>query len=72
MGDQMAAWYKENGEYITGGLFGLVVLDIFMFLVHCLIERTTEGYNLTTLIITVGFLMVALFEKLYSEQEEAH
>ncbi|MDX1451308.1 MAG: hypothetical protein R3183_02040 [Oleiphilaceae bacterium] len=69
MGEGLAAWYKNNGEYILGGLFGLVVLDLFMFLVHCLVERTTEGYGLTTLIISIGFLMVAYFEKLYSEQE---
>jgi len=69
MGEQMAAWYKDNGEYITGGLFGLVALDVFMFLIHCLIERTTDGYNLMTLVITAGLLIVALCEKLYTEQE---
>lgn len=69
MGEGLAAWYKDNGEYILGGLFGLVVLDLFMFLVHCLIERSTEGYGLTTLVISTGFMLVAYFEKLYSEQE---
>ncbi len=69
MGEGLAAWYKDNGEYVLGAFFGLVMLDLFMFLMHCLIERTTEGYGLTTLIITTGFLMVAYFEKLYSEQE---
>lgn len=69
MGEQLGQWYKEQGEYITGGLFALVVLDLFMFLTHCLIERTAEGYGLTTLVISTGFFLVAAFERLYSQQE---
>lgn len=69
MGEQFAAWYKEQGEYITGGLFALVVLDLFMFLSHCLIERTAEGYGLTTLLISTAFLLIAYFERLYAHQD---
>lgn len=69
MGEQFGAWYKEQGEYIVGGLFAIVVLDLFMFLTHCFIERTTEGYGLTTLLISTGFLLVAYFERLYAQQE---
>jgi len=72
MGNQFAAWYRENSEYVTGAFFGLVVLDLFMFLVHCLIEQTTEGYNLMTLVISSGLLLVAYVEKLYAEQEADH
>ena len=72
MGDQLAQWYKEQGEYITGGLFGLVTLDIFMFLVHCLTERTTEGYGLTSLVIVLGLYIVASVERLYGQQEAEH
>jgi len=72
MGEQLANWYKEQGEYITGGLFALVTLDIFMFLVHCITEKTTEGYGLTTLIITIGLYIVAAVERLYSQQEAHH
>lgn len=69
MGEQLGQWYKEQGEYITGGLFALVVLDLFMFFTHCLIERTTEGYGLMTLVISTGLFLVAYFERLYSQQE---
>ena len=69
MGERMAIWYNEQGEYVLGGLFGLVTLDLFMFFVHCLTERTTSGYGLTSLFIASSFLAVAYFEKLYSQQE---
>lgn len=72
MGEQFGQWYKEQGEYVLGGLVGLVTLDLFMFLMHLMIERTTEGYGLTTLVISTGFLLVAWFERLYSQQDSAH
>ena len=72
MGEQLALWYREQGEYVTGALFGLVALDIFMFLVHCIIEQTAAGYSLTTLVITLGLFFVAYVERLYGEQEAAH
>lgn len=72
MSQQLAAWYQDQGEYVTGALFGLVSLDLFMFLVHCILERTTDGYNLTTLVITSSFFAVALIERLYSQQEDHH
>ena len=70
MGEQFATWYKEQGEYITGALFALIVLDIFMFLMHCITERTADGYGLTTLIITLSVGLVAWVERLYSQQEQ--
>lgn len=72
MGEQLAIWYREQGEYVTGALFGLVTLDIFMFLVHCVTEQTTEGYGLTTLVITLSLYFLASIEKLYGQQEEHH
>ena len=53
--------HKEQNEYITGAFFGLVTLDLFMFLTHCLIEGTTTGYSLSTLVITLPILLVIYF-----------
>lgn len=72
MSEQFANWYKEQGEYITGGLFALIVLDILMFLIHCITEKTTEGYGLMTLVIALSIGALAWIEKLYSQQEEFH
>jgi len=72
MSNQIAQWYRDQGEYVTGGLFGLLALDIFMFLVHCITEGTTEGYSLATLIILIGLYIVAGAERLYAQQEVAH
>jgi len=72
MSQQLAAWYKDKGEYVTGALFGLVSLDLFMFFVHCIIEGTTEGYGLTTFVISSGFLSVAAIERMYTQQDEHH
>lgn len=72
MGEQLANWFNTQGEYVTGALFGLLTLDVFMFLVHCITERTTEGYGLTSLIIVLGLYMVASVERLYSQQEAEH
>ena len=69
MGEQLAVWYKDQGEYLLGALFGLATLDLFMFIAHCITERTTDGYGLTTFIISLSFFMVAYFERLYSNQE---
>ena len=70
MGEQFATWYKEQGEYVTGALFGLITLDLFMFLMYCITERTSEGYGLGTLLITACIGFLAWAEKLYSEQEQ--
>ena len=72
MGEQLAVWYREQGEYLLGALFGLFTLDLFMFLAHCVTERTTDGYGLTTLLISLSFLMVAYLERLYMNQAEGH
>lgn len=72
MGEQFANWYRDQGEYITGALFGLIALDIFMFLAYVVTEKTTDGYGLTTLLIVTGIGLVAWVEKLYSEQDAAH
>lgn len=72
MSEQLASWYKEQGEYVTGALFGLITLDLFMFLVHCITERSVSGYNTATLLILGGLFMVAAVERLYSQQEAAH
>jgi len=70
MSEPHAAWYEGFEEYISGAFFGLVSLDLFMFLIHCLTERSAEGYSLSTLAVTVPLLLVWSFQRLYSQQEE--
>jgi len=66
MSESFGAWYKEQGEYIVGGLFALVALDIFMFLSHCIAEQTTQGYSLVTLSVSVPVFLVAYLDHMYT------
>ena len=67
---QQSSWSSQYGDYISGALFGLITLDLFMLLIHGLIERSISGYSLGTLGITVPLMLVWVFERLYSR--EAH
>jgi len=72
MGTLVANWYKDQGEYITGALFALLTLDLFMFLIHCITERSIEGYGVGTIFILVAISLVAWIERIYSQQEGGH
>lgn len=63
------SWFQANSEYFSGALFGLITLDLFMLLMHGLVEQSIEGYGLGTLGITVPIMLVWVFEKLYSNQD---
>lgn len=63
---KMGAWYKEQGEYVVGGLFALVALDIYMFLSHCITEQTAEGYGLMSLTISIPIFLVAYIDYSYT------
>lgn len=69
MKDQLSTWYREKGEYLTGAFFGLFVLNVFMFLIHCLSTGSADGYNTATLAITAGLFFVAWADRLYFSQE---
>ena len=71
MNTATAPWYKSQPEYLVGALFGLVTLDLFMLLIHCITEKTISGYGLGTLAITIPIALVYYFQHLYSE-DEAH
>ena len=70
MNSDTSPWYKSQPEYLTGALFGLVTLDIFMLLIHCITERTISGYGLGALAITIPIALVYYFQHLYSQQEQ--
>jgi len=63
-------WYKSYEDYISGAFFGLVSLDIFMFLVHCLTTRSPNDYSLATLAVSIPLLLVWSFERLYTAKEQ--
>jgi len=69
MSEQTADLPISQNEYIAGAFFGLVTLDLFMFLTHCLLNGTTTGYNLSTIVITLPILMVIYFQRLHSHQD---
>jgi glucose uptake protein GlcU len=69
MSEQVAKSSITQNEYITGAFFGLVTLDIFMFLTHCLLKGTATGYSLSTIVITLPILMVIYFQRLHSHQD---
>ena len=58
-----------KNEYIAGAFFGLVTLDLFMFLSHCIVNGTTEGYSLSTIVITLPILLVIYFQRLHSQND---
>lgn len=62
-------WYKNNSEYFSGALFGLITLDLFMLLIHGITERSISDYSMGTLAITLPIMLVWYFQKLYSDQE---
>lgn len=70
MNTETAPWYKTQPEYFTGALFGLITLDIFMLLIHCITQKTIMGYGLGTLAITIPIALVYLFQHLYAQQEQ--
>lgn len=69
MSDNTTPWYKAQSEYFTGALFGLITLDLFMLLIHCITEQSLSGYGLGTLAITIPISLVWYFQHLYTEQE---
>ena len=69
MNEQTVAEPKILNEYLAGAFFGLVTLDLFMFLTHCLFSGSTSGYNLSTIVVTLPILMVIYFQRLHSQQE---
>ncbi|ARU58630.1 MAG: hypothetical protein MI864_28240 [Pseudomonadales bacterium] len=68
MNDIQPTLFDQFKDYIQGGIIGLLFIDIAMFLTHCAIEGTMEGYSL----FTTGLLVIAaaLFfvENLYQHQ----
>ncbi|KZY31790.1 MULTISPECIES: hypothetical protein [unclassified Oleiphilus] len=62
-------WYHDYSDYISGALFGLITLDIFMLLIHGITERSLSDYSMGTLAITIPIMLVWSFERLYSKQE---
>lgn len=69
MNEQSVNLPNSQNEYIAGAFFGLVTLDLFMFLSHCLLKGTATGYDLSTIVITLPILMVIYFQRLHSNQD---
>lgn len=69
MSEQSVDLPISQNEYIAGAFFGLVTLDIFMFLSHCLLNGTATGYSLSTIVITLPILLVIYFQRLHSNQD---
>lgn len=71
MEKQTLSWLDEFGDYISGGLTALLCLDLAMFVIHLILEHTTEGYSLSSL----PFILVALalfhIERMYRKQTAA-
>ncbi len=67
---QQLSWHQEYGDYISGALFGLITLDVFMLLIHGMVERSVSDYGFGTLSITVPIMLVWVFERMYTR--EAH
>jgi len=72
MTDNSAPWYKTQPEYLTGALFGLITLDLFMLLIHCITEKSFSGYGLGSLAITLPIALVWYVQHIYAQQEHAH
>lgn len=67
---KLATWYRDKGEYVIGGLFALVALDLYMYFAHIVLEQSFTNYDLKTLLISGGLLTVALIERSYSKSEQ--
>lgn len=65
-------WIESYKDYLSGGLFALLILDLGMFVVHLMLERTASGYSLFSLVFIVAALALFHIEKLYTEQDESH
>ncbi|UZE96061.1 hypothetical protein [Alkalimarinus alittae] len=63
-----SSWLDEFGDYISGGLTALLCLDLAMFFIHLMLERTTEGYSLSTLPFIIVALALFHIERMYSKQ----
>lgn len=70
MEKQTSGWLDEFGDYISGGLTALFCLDLGMFFIHIMLERTTEGYSLSTLPFIIVALALFHIERMYSKQTE--
>ena len=70
MEKQTSGWLDEFGDYISGGLTALLCLDLGMFFIHIILERTTEGYSLSTLPFIVVALVLFHIERMYRKQTE--
>ena len=70
MNPNTVSWYKTQPEYLSGALFGLVTLDLFMLLIHLITEKTISGYGLGTLAITIPIALVYLFQHMYTEEDQ--
>jgi hypothetical protein len=70
MSEPQTTWRDEYGDYISGAFFGLVTLDIFMLLIHCMTEQTIEGYSLSTLAISFPLVLAWSFERLYAQHSD--
>lgn len=62
-------WYEDFSDYISGALFGLITLDLFMLLIHGISKQSVAGYSMGTLAITIPIMLVWCFERLYAKQE---
>lgn len=69
MTTESSPWYKSQPEYFAGALFGIVTLDLFMFLIHAITEKTLSGYGLGILAITIPIVIVWYCEHLYRQQD---
>ena len=70
MEQQTSGWLDEFGDYISGGLTALLLLDLSMFFIHLMLERTTEGYGLSTLPFIIVALALFHIERLYRKQPD--
>ena len=71
MEKQTSGWLDEFGDYISGGLTALLCLDLGMFFIHIMLERTTEGYGLSTLPFIIVALVLFHIERMYRKQTTA-
>mgnify|MGYP000002889070 CR=1 FL=1 len=68
MEKQTSGWLDEFGDYISGGLTALLCLDLAMFFIHIILERTTDGYSLSTLPFIIVALVLFHIERMYRKQ----
>ncbi|MFD2231015.1 hypothetical protein [Alkalimarinus sediminis] len=71
MESQTSNWLDEFGDYISGGLTALLCLDLGLFFIHLMLERSTEGYSLSTLPFIIVALALFHIERVYRKQAAA-